>query len=496
MKKFLSLIFIAIIFNLTAYGQQLGNQSLAQLKKSPAGSNILAFLNAINDKEVFTEKDIPALFANSLIQKIGAKRLLEVMEDIKLHDGQIELYEANRTDVFRYDLKALGLKHKGWLDIALTVEENPPYKINGILGVDISSIAPKTKTPILSPGKAAEFKKRTSTITDKKLKELDEWITKRTSNNQFSGVVLIAKDFRPIFHKAYGFASKRYKVPNQLDTKFRYASVGKIITATAILQLAEKGLLALDDKLGKYIDLNDFKDPRTKEITIRHLLTHTSGWSYYWENKTFHENLRSLRVVTDYMNFIKDIPLEFDPGTKGQYSNTGYVVLGAVIEAVTKMDYYDYVDKHIYGPVGMTNSGSFQIDHIAEGLATPYTNYNHKREKVGEGFPYETTLISPPRGVPAGGSCSTTTDMLKFLEAIANNTILNQESEDLLRSRFGTKGMLSDFIFHNGGGPGQSAWVQADVANGYSIIILSNYDHPTGEIVVKHIGETMELDIW
>lgn len=494
MKKYLLSSFFIFSIIGTVMSQQLGQQSLAQLQESPAGSNILHFLKAINNKTEFAETDVKELFATSLIDKHGTQGLLAVFDDIKQNDGQIELYEADRVATFEYELKAKGLKHQKWLDIGITLDEQPPYKVNGIKGIEITGLAPKTKTPIFSPTQVVKYEKPQPNVTKDKLDEMDKWLTELTVKNEFSGVVLIAKDFEPIFHKAYGYASKRYKVPNELDTKFRLASVNKIITATAALQLVEKGKLSLDDKLHQYV--TGFKDKRTKDITIRHLLTHQSGWGAYWDNEHFLSNRRQLRTVEDYMKFIKDIPLDFAPGTKQQYSNTAYNVLGAVIEAASGMDYYEYVQQNIYQLAGMTNSGSLQLDHIAEGLATGYTNYDYKMEKSGKDYSFENTLFSAARGVPAGSGCSTTGDLLRFLKAVAQHEIVNQQSEEFLRSDIGKSAEPGDFIFHNGGGPGQNAWVQADVGSGYSIVVLSNYDPPTSSKVVNWMGKNLKLAVF
>lgn len=495
MIKYLYAVLVLSAVSFCLSGQQLGPQTLADLEESPAGSNVVRFLKAINETENFTAEDLPQIFAQSLIEKLGTGRLLDVMADIKAHEGLIELYEAERTSTFRYELKAKGLKLDEWIDISLELEDQPPYKISALHSLDISAIPAKTAEPMLKPGKSAAILEYKADVQPKKLQALDEWIQAQTDQHQFSGVVLIAKDFKPIFHKAYGLASKRYRVPNTLETKFRLASVSKIFTATAILQLAEQGKLSLEDKLGKYLAVETFSDPRVKEVTIRHLLTHQSGWASYWNDPYFSENRTQLRSVADYMTFIKKLPLNFEPGTKTAYSNSGYVVLGAVIEAAAGMDYYDFVDQYIYQAAGMPHSGSFELDHIVENLATCYTNYNYKSEKVGKDYPFENTLYSAPKGVPAGSSISTTGDLLNFLEAVVSNTILKPKSVDFLRAGIGARDKPGAFIFHNGGGPGINTWMQCNVETGYSIIVLGNYGPPTSTKVVRHIGKLLQLQV-
>lgn len=495
MRKYQLTIIALLFFQLALRGQQLGQQTLAQLEESPAGSNVLHFLNAINETQTFVAEDLAAIFAQSLIDKRGTQMLLDVMADIKAHEGLIELYEAERTSTFRYELKAKGLKLDEWIDISMELEDNPPYKIKALHGLDISSIPAKATVPMLTPGKDTEVPSLQADAQPQKLKELDLWIQAQADQHQFSGVVLIAKDFKPIFHKAYGMASKRYQVKNTLETKFRLASVSKIFTATAILQLAEQGKLSLDDKLGKYVAVDEFVDSRVKDVKIRHLLTHQSGWASYWSDPYFSEHRTQLRSVADYMSFIKKLPLNFAPGTKTAYSNSGYVVLGAVIEAAAGMDYYDFVDQYIYQAAGMSKSGSFELDHIVENLATCYTNYNYRSEKVGKDYPFENIFFSAPKGVPAGSSISTTGDLLNFLEAVVSKKILKQASIDFLRAGIGSRDKPGAFIFHNGGGQGMNTWMQCNVENGYSIIVLGNYGPPTSSKVVRHIGKVLQLQV-
>ncbi len=495
MRSFLSSTLVLLAVSISLSGQQLGPQTLDDLEGSPAGSNVIRFLKAINATETFAAEDLPQIFAQSLIEKRGTARLLDVMADIKAHEGLIELYEAERTSTFRYELKAKGLKLDEWIDISLELEDQPPYKIKALHGLDISSIPAKTTTPMLGPGKGVEIPTFEGKVDAKKFQELDQWIQAKADQHQFSGVVLIAKDFKPLLHKAYGMASKRYQVPNTTETRFRLASISKIFTATAILRLAEQGKLSLDDKLGKYLAVEEFADPRAKEVKIRHLLNHQSGWASYWNVPDYTENRLQLRSVADYMSFIKKLPLTFDPGTKTAYSNSGYVVLGAVVEAASGMDYYEFIDQEIYKPAGMSHSGSFELDHIVENLATCYTNYDYRSERVGKDYPFENIFFSAPKGVPAGSSISTTGDLLKYLKAVVSNKVLNATSVNFLRARNGSAGKPGDFIFHNGGAPGSNTWMQCNVENGYSIIVLGNYDPPTSTKVVRHIGKVLHLQV-
>ena len=170
----------------------------------------------------------------------------------------------------------------------------------------------------------------------------------------FSGVVLITKDTKPVYFKAFGMADFETKKENTTDTKFDIGSINKDFTAVAILQLAEKGLLNLDDKIGKY--LNQFPKDVLEKVTIRQLLTHTSGFGDYFMIPGVIPKLPELTTVDKIIATFKEEPLLFEPGTDRQYSNAGFAVLGAVIENISGTNYFDYVDKNILAPLKMNNT--------------------------------------------------------------------------------------------------------------------------------------------
>jgi D-alanyl-D-alanine carboxypeptidase len=223
--------------------------------------------------------------------------------------------------------------------------------------------------------------------------ELDHSLALQATENKFSGVVLIADDGEPIFHKAYGLASKRFHVPNRVDTKFNLGSINKIFTVVAILQLAEKGSLALDDPLSKFRP--DFPPEIGDKVTIRHLLQHRAGLGDYWEHEVYLATWTTLRTVEGYMAFIKDIPLAFEPGERQQYSNSGFQVLGAVLEAITGGSYYDYVRANVYEPAGMADTDSYEMDMPVETLAIGYTDEAPPGGGGGKATGGKTSLCTP-----------------------------------------------------------------------------------------------------
>lgn len=265
------------------------------------------------------------------------------------------------------------------------------------------------------------------------IRELDQHLEKQAAHNKFSGVVLIAKDGVPLFQKAYGLASKRFNVPNRTDTKFNIGSINKVFTGVAIMQLLEKGKLTLDASISKY--LLDFPREVADKITIRHLLQHRSGMGHYWDNEKYKANWTRFRTVADYVGIVKDEPLNFEPGTSRQYSNSGYEVLGAIIERVSGQDYYDYIRENIYSPVGMTNTDSYEMDVPVENLAIGYTNLNPFGPK-GEDYQRNNMFQHSIKGTPAGGGYSTAEDLLKFIIALDNNKLLSPKYTDIMFNRY------------------------------------------------------------
>jgi len=337
----------------------------------------------------------------------------------------------------------------------------------------------------------AQESKDAKQVSVTSLEKLEQYLQGETDNKRFSGTVLIAKDGEILFQQAFGYASMRFKVPNTVDTKFNLGSINKLFTEVAVFQLAEKGELSLDDPIGKYLDM--FPQEISQKVTIKHLLQMNSGWGDYWDNEYFLAHRDELRTVSDYMEFIKDIPVDFEPGTDVQHCNTGFEVAGAIIEKVTRSDYYQYIRKNIYEPLGMTNTDSYHRDSIVEKLAMGYTNMN-PCDSVGTDYAWSNEHVMPPRGTPAGGGYSTVEDLLKFDRGLRSHQLLSEAYTNFLIN--GMQGELGNPILPMllkgvwrgvGGAPGISAVLGMDLANGYSYIVLSNYDFPVAYDIFQAI---------
>lgn len=323
----------------------------------------------------------------------------------------------------------------------------------------------------------------------------------------FSGAVLIAKDDHVLLQKSYGFAHLGHKVKNNTDTKFSYASIGKSFTAVAIFQLIQAGKLSLDDPIGKFLPNYPNKVARDS-ITIRLLLMHRSGLAdYFYSDKFLNTSKVKFRTIESLSDLYENEPLEFKPNEQFSYRNTNYIVLGRIIETVSKMPYEDYIKKHIFAKANMQNTGNFDIDHIIENEAENYTLSDVYPNQLQKTF-----FMSAVKGSSAGGGYTTINDMYKFALAFKNNKLLNAKYTDFMKKEpengwygygmqfAGAKG--SGIYGHSGGHFGVGAEWRIFNKQNYTVILLTNKDLDQGFLDARFFiektiaGSTPKLDTY
>jgi CubicO group peptidase (beta-lactamase class C family) len=205
---------------------------------------------------------------------------------------------------------------------------------------------------------------------EEQAKKIDRYINEAVSVDAFSGTVLLTKDGQPIYEKAAGEASKSYKISNNINTRFNIGSIGKIFTATAIMQLAQSGRLNLNDTIDKY--LPDFPYAEKNEITIQQLLNHSAGLGDYFEHPDFYAKKENLREISYFLSLVYEMKLIAKPGEKFHYSNSRFVLLGAIIEKVSGQLYRTYIDERIFEPLDMKDTEIVYIEDIVPDMATGY----------------------------------------------------------------------------------------------------------------------------
>ena len=264
--------------------------------------------------------------------------------------------------------------------------------------------------------------------------KLEELLDRVCRDEPFSGVVLVSDEEGDIFVRCCGYANRSWKVPNQRDTRFRIASVGKIHTAAAVLQLIERGLLSLDTRVVEFLGLDDTSIPR--EVTIRHLLTMTSGiadWideshnsNWNWETLKRTHPLYLLRESSDYFKLFADRKPQFSPGESWSYCNANFVLLGMAIENASGLPYSEYMRRNIFDPAGMTDTDFLPADAAADRVAEGYIPLlGDDRSLIGwKSNVYDLTI----EGGADGGSTSTADDLIRFSRFQRHGKIIRRDS--------------------------------------------------------------------
>lgn len=229
--------------------------------------------------------------------------------------------------------------------------------------------------------------------------------------------ILLAIDGKPVFRKAYGLASVELNVPNKPEYLFSIGSMTKQFTAVCILQLAQDGKLVLKDDIKKYLPEYD---THGKIITLENLLSHTSGITSYTEKEDFDKKITIDHSKNEIMKYFMEDSLIFDPGTDWSYSNSGYVVLGLIVEKVSGVPLSEYMQKHLFEPAGMTNTVIGSYDHVTPNAVTGYESAGDKRYKVA-------SYLSWTWPYAAGDIVSCVDDMQKWDEALYTDKLLKKE---------------------------------------------------------------------
>jgi CubicO group peptidase (beta-lactamase class C family) len=313
--------------------------------------------------------------------------------------------------------------------------------------------------------------------------KVDAYIRAYEELVHFSGSVLIAKNGKPIFKKSYGNASYEHNVPNTPHTKFRIGSLTKQFTAMAVMMLEEKKQLDVHDKLSRYIP--DYPDG--DRIEILHLLTHTSGIPDHTELVDFDRERRVFpHDVAQTIDTFKNKPLEFTPGEKFKYSNSGYILLGYIIEKVAQMPYGEFIEQNILRPLWMNDSGFEKRNEIIEDRASGYCLESDKVIKA------EYRDITNAHA--SGSLYSTVEDLYLWDRALYTERLIGKNALERMFTPFKDHygygwGVVDVFnrkmVGHNGETEGFRANISRFIDGEVCIIVLSNMEHaPIGKISI------------
>lgn len=326
--------------------------------------------------------------------------------------------------------------------------------------------------------------------------ELNSYLEELTD---FSGTILLAHKNNSLIEKAYGYSNIENSIKNNTDTRFNIASISKLITAVAVLQLENEGLIDLSQTVGTY--LPNYPSELVKDsVKISHLLTHTSGIPPFYSDAYLDSDKLKYKQVVDFLPLFQYDTLNFKPGEQYQYSGSGFVILGHIIEAVTGLNYYDYIDKNIFKKAGMHHTHAFPVDSIVMNKANGYTQIWGDQAYLSRNDYY----IS--KASPAGGHYSTAKDLFLFSKAMRDGTLLEEES--LLKlvnpkvKGYNTHlgyGIDIDqryeerIIGHSGGWFGVRTELMDFLASDYTVVVLSNIDDDGKSGASKVIEDLKEI---
>jgi D-alanyl-D-alanine carboxypeptidase len=353
-----------------------------QIPDKPSARQAVAYLKALNDGDraglkEFLEKNYP-----------GRAGAVDRQLDFRRRTGGFDLRKVEEATATKFSGLAQERDSDQFVRITIEVESAAPYRITQMNLLAIPrppefAIAPMSESAVLA--------------------ELRARIEKDAAADHFSGTVAIAKYGRIAFSAAYGLADRENKIANKLDTRFRIGSMNKMFTAAAILQLVQDGKIALTDPLGKYLTGYPNKDVASK-VTIHHLLTHTGGTGDIF-GPQFTAHRLELRTLNDYVKLYGERGLKFEPGSRWEYSNYGFLLLGVVIEKVTGGSYYDYVRDRVfnssrawYGP----NRGSAVGARAEPAWTSESFASNPRTSLVSVGSSPHTDWRKASRSSPAG----------------------------------------------------------------------------------------------
>jgi D-alanyl-D-alanine carboxypeptidase len=318
------------------------------------------------------------------------------------------------------------------------------------------------------------------------LAALADHAAERARADEFAGAVLVARHGKVLLNDAWGRADRKAGTANTPATRFRIGSMNKMFTAVATLQLVEAHKLALDDPIGQHLPGYSNKEVAAK-VTVRHLLTHSGGTGDIF-GPEFDQHRLQLREHRDYLKLYGWRGLSFEPGSRFEYSNYGFVLLGALIEHVSGMSYYDYVDDHVFRRAGMRSTGS-----LPEAVDVPNRAVGYMRTSPGGSWEPNTDTL-PWRGTSAGGGYSTVGDLLRFAQALESGTLISKATlAQATRPRqqqygygFGMQGQgrLGSYG-HGGGAPGMNGEPRILPELGYIVVSVSNLDPPAASELVE-----------
>ena len=434
------------------------------------------FLKAVNSASAQEfETMAQAHYSAALLKKETPRDRAAFHERIRKDLGTLSLDRVER----RGPEAPLELNVKGSTGataiISLDTEPDAPYRVTGVAvggGMGGRSDDRRPALPI-DAGMSQPALARA----------LDGYLAQLAADEALSGAVLVARDGRAIFEKAYGLANRSAGVANTPATRFNIGSINKKFTEVAIAQLVAAGTLAYTDTLAKFFP--EYPQAASRTATLRQLLQHTGGISDFFGEEFSRTSKDRFRSNADYFQLVSRLPALFAPGARNQYCNGCYITLGAIIERVTGTPYEQYVAAHVFTPAGMSSTGYPQTDGIETNIAVGYTR------RTGDGALRSNVFMHGAAGSAAGGGYSTIGDMLAFDNALREGRLLTPDATAaLLGATPAANGRTGGGMGIAGGAPGTNAVLESNGT--WTVVVLTNLDPRAGEDTGTAIMRALE----
>lgn len=460
------------------------------LPGTPAGAMLARWLDAVNsgDYEAIRRFINDSHTAAALASRNAKQRAAARVRTFSNTRGLTVQRVVASAPHFLHAL-LFGSLAEDWWNVRIEVEPAPPHHI---------------KTLTLSPTAAPNDVCASARLTPSEMAaRLDAYTSKLADADIFSGAYLLAHNGKVLTTGARGLASRAWKVPNAVHTRFNLGSCNKMFTAVAIMQQVEAGRIGLYTLVGDLLPNYPNADVAAN-VSIHHLLTHTSGMGSFFNQQFAGASRARFRKVADYAPLYEHEALEFRPGARFSYSNSGMMLLGVILEKVTGEDYFEYIREHVYKPAGMTRSDSYDLDADEADIAVGYTSTG--ADGGHQPGPRRSNVFTHvAKGSPAGGGFSTVEDMLRFDRALRNNALLKPETAALMltphaSTDFDASVKIGYGIFleevggrriagHSGVFAGVNTQLDMHLDTGFTTVVLSNYDPPAAKRVAHKVRE-------
>ena len=460
----------------------VAGSTVAQLPDSPTGRGGNKVIGLFQSgSESITDEVMKESFSEEFLAETSLVERRVWLSQAIDRIGPLKLRGVEKTGPFSATIMGQSSKTGAKVEIQYEVSDAPPHPIVMLTIVESTGEPPRR-------------------LTQAEMVTAAESFLEGLSTDEFSGTVLVARGEEVLIEAAKGWASRRYEVPNNVETRFNLGSINKIFTKIAIAQLVSRGKLSFDDTVATHLPAYPNQEVAEK-ITIQQVAAHSAGLGDIFTDEFAVTAKEEFRTARDYFRLFANDPLLFEPGTSEGYSNGGYMVLGAIVEAVSGQTYDDYVQQNIFDPAGMTSTGSFAMDEPVPNLAKGYTRHgfgdqegDHHEIGRGEDAPWrENSFMIPFTGTPAGGGYSTVGDILKFRLAFTGHQLLDTRyTEWVVTNKLPEQEpQVSGYgIGLAGGAPGVNA--ELEIGSEFTVIVLSNLDPPSAGDVARHLRDLIE----